>query len=67
MSDPKWITDSKPEDENWWCVIDTNGDYQIAYWVEGTGCWDCPDIGWIEDKDVNGWFRLPPLKNEQWY
>ncbi|MFW0778516.1 MAG: hypothetical protein ACN2B6_12445, partial [Rickettsiales bacterium] len=40
-----WQKDSKPKSEDIWCVIWVRDDYEFAYWVEGTGCWDCPSAG----------------------
>lgn len=60
----EWEAKLKPKSEDIWCAIWTAGDYQFAYWVDGTGCWDCPDIGWIEDDEVDGWVELPDDPNE---
>lgn len=65
VSLPDWNKNTKPENEDIWCVIWFENDYRFAYWVEGTGCWDCPSHGWIEDSKVFGWVALPnePVAN----
>ena len=56
------VSDRLPENESILCVIYARDDHEFGWWHEGTGCWDSPDIGWIEKDEVTWWYPItnPP-------
>ena len=56
-----WINteDRMPESEDITCVVWLDGDYEFAWWVEGTNHWDSPEYGWTKWDRVTRWVALP--------
>ena len=58
----QWVkaSDRMPENESILCMIYVRDDHEFGWWHEGTGCWDSPDLGYIEKNEVTWW---QPISN----